>query len=247
MPEIKIDPIQIAPPVIPDIDITAGVIENITEIVKEDNFSNAVDRIEADRSATLKAVEKAVDSTTEVKNQVEKGDTAKDVASKATDNGNIDVATTGATADMTQAAENTASAGMNVKTNGGDEKKYQLGFALSGYKSIIQKNATPQNNMNGLGSRLQNSDIAWLASIYNLYENNGEGFNQNEIVKINKARTDGAGLTIGAWSITQKHNFKDLGKYMRDYGLPEQYCQVVELGDGKQCDVNLPRNKCMVI
>lgn len=113
MPEIKIDPIQIAPPVIPDIDITAGVIENITEIVKEDNFSNAVDRIEADRTVTLKAVEKAVDSTTEVKNQVEKGDTAKDVASKATDNGNIDVSTTGPMANMT--AENTASAGMNVK------------------------------------------------------------------------------------------------------------------------------------
>ena len=179
---------------------------------------------------------------------------AKDVAKNAATannpsaTANVDAATTGVSTDITPATGTTSvSSGMEVKTKDGDKKKYQLGFNLSGYKSIIQKNNSPQNNMNGLGSRLQNSDIAWLASIYNLYENNGEGFNQNEIVKINKARTDGAGLTIGAWSITQKHNFKDLAKYMRDYGLPEQYCQVVELGDDKQCDVNLPRYKYMVI
>lgn len=200
----------------------------------------------------LEAVGSMYDKTTPVKNIVKKSATSVEVAQNAAAENSttadmpvIDNTLTGVSSDLTPA--NSAGTGMNVKTNGGDEKKYQLGFSLYGYKSIIQKNTTPQNNMNGLGSRLQNSDIAWLASIYNLYENNGEGFNQNEIVKINKAKTDGAGLTIGAWSITQKHNFKDLAKYMRDYGLPEQYCQVVELGDGKQCDVNLPRNKCMVI
>lgn len=193
------------------------------------------------------------------KNIVEKGDSNKDVATKAAQNKDpnatdttltttTDGATTGASTDITPATGTTGvSSGMEVKTKDGDKKKYQLGFSLYGYKSIIQKNDGPKNNMNGLGSKLHNSDIAWLASIYNLYENNGEGFNQNEIVKINKAKTDGAGLTIGAWSITQKHNFKGLAKYMRDYGLPEQYCQVVELGDGKQCDVNLPRNRYMVI
>lgn len=237
MPEIKIDPIQIAPPVIPDADITGGVIESITEIVSEDNLSNAGERAKANASATLTAVEKAADSAIEVINQVEKGDTAKDVASKAADNGNIDVSTTGSTADMTQAAENTASAGMNVKTNGGDEKKYQLGFSLSGYKSIIQKDNSPQNSMNGIASSMQNTDIAWLVSLYNLYENDGAGFSQCKPCTDNNGKQDGVGMTVGAFSITQKDNFKDLAKYMRDYLMPEEYCVLVEQGYGSNQDV----------
>lgn len=227
MPEIKIDPIQIAPPVIPDIDITTGVIENITEIVKEDNFSNAIDRIEADRSATLKAVEKAADSAIEVINQVEKGDTAKDVASKAADNGNIDVATTGATADMTQTAENTASAGMNVKTNGGDEKKYQLGFALSGYKSIIQKNGNQQNTIPGMGASLADDDIKWLVSVYAHYENGSKGFNQTKPCKLSGGGDDGHGITLSCWSITQFDNFRELATYMRAEQMDPGLCDRV--------------------
>lgn len=185
MPEIKIDPIQIAPPVIPDIDVTDAVVENITEIVKEDNFSNAVDRIEADRSATLKAVEKAVDSTTEVKNQVEKGDTAKDVASKAGDTAtaSADGSNTDLSFGDTGAVAAGAGGAMNVKTNGGDEKKYQLGFSLSGYKSIIQKNGNQQNTMPGIGASLADDDIKWLVSMYNVYENGKKGFSQAEVVR----------------------------------------------------------------
>ena len=185
MPEIKIDPIQIAPPVIPDIDITTGVIENITEIVKEDNFSNAIDRIEADRSATLKAVEKAADSAIEVINQVEKGDTAKDVASKAADTATA--TTDGSNTDLSFGNTGAVAAGaggaMNVKTNSGDEKKYQLGFSLSGYKSIIQKNSNQQNTMPGMGASLADDDIKWLVSMYNVYENGKKGFSQAEVVR----------------------------------------------------------------
>lgn len=188
----------------------------------------------------LEAVGSIYDKTTPVTNIVKKSATSAEVAQNAAAENSttadmpvVDNTLTGVSSDLTPAN----SAGMNVKTNGGDEKKYQLGFSLSGYKSIIQKDNSPQNSMNGIASGMQNTDIAWLVSLYNLYENDGAGFNQCKPCTDNNGKQDGVGMTVGAFSITQKDNFKDLAKYMRDYLMPEEYCVLVEQGYGSNQDV----------
>lgn len=131
---------------------------------------------------------------------------------------------------------------MNIKTNGGENKKVKLGFGLSGYKSVIQRlqaAATPTAN-GGIGS---DADIMWLISTFGAGEAGKTGFSQCEFNvghdKDGKGG-DGVGWTVGGWSITQKWNFKILGeKYMPNHNLSADICnQIVNADPGNEAPTN---------
>ena len=88
------------------------------------------------------------------KNVINNGDSAAQVAANAAQNQNptaadatVNASTDGTTTDMTSQTASTtgaaASSGspMDIKTDGGT-KKVSIGFGLSGYKSVVQKNGT---------------------------------------------------------------------------------------------------------
>lgn len=199
-------------------------------------------------NALLEAVGGMYDKTFPVTNIVKKSATSAEVAQNAAaDKASAPTATAttdGSNTDLSFGDTGALAAGvggaMNVKTNGGDEKKYQLGFALSGYKSIIQKNGNQQNTMPGMGASVADDDIKWLVSMYNVYENGKDGFNQATVVTNSKTgETDNAGITVTAWSLTQKHNFDKLAKYMREEGMDSGLCDLVAAGHNKTSDITI--------
>lgn len=59
-----------------------------------------------------------------------------------------------------------------------------------------------------------------------------DGWDQNGIVYKN-GKPDGEGLTVGAWSITQRSNFDMLAKYMEEEGIDAVYVNAVKDSHGK--------------
>lgn len=180
------------------------------------------------------------------KNVINNGDSAAQVAANAAQNQNptaadatVNASTDGTTTDMTSQTASTtgaaASSGssMDVKTDGGT-KKVSIGFGLSGYKSIVQKNGTGGSASSAGGGSFGGSggfaegDIKWLISVFGCGETGNKGFTQCEW----NVSGDKHGWTVGGWSITQKGNFKRLGEeYMPKAGFPADICQQIANAD----------------
>lgn len=160
-------------------------------------------------------------------------DVAKNVAAanNPSETANVDATTTGALTDITPAAGTTGvSSGMDVKTKDGDKKRYQLGFSLSGYKSIIQNNNSQQNaNRVGFGG-FDEGNIKWVVSCFGAGESSTDGFKQ---CKWNVSG-DGYGWTVGGWSITQRGNFKLLGEYMKNANFSPDICNTIINSDASK-------------
>lgn len=162
----------------------------------------------------------------DIKNIISPGSTATEVGINATGDSVLQATLDGTNANITSASSGGA---MDIKTTSSEDKKIKLGYGLSGYKSVVIKdnatNSLQPNNFSGSGIG-SDADIMWILAIHAAGET--PDFKQCEWNV--EGNMNNAGWTVGAWSITQKHNFKILGeKYMSksEYEFSPVDCDII--------------------